>query len=176
MAELGFKGCARLMIAAVVLCCGSFTLGQDYSPRVRNPQRQGAYQLLVHAQVFTFGGVGFAATITPEEKAFHALFDTGNSLPWFKRLLKDANSEGQMYALYGLYLEDPDAFKQEVARLQTDDGPPSHWEGFTFLEKGQVRTAHGCIFGQQSKQSVIAAIKNGDFDLAFRAGGLTLTY
>ena len=176
MAEFGFRSDARLLIAAVVLCCGSVALGQDYGTKVRNAQRQSAYQVLVRAQVFTFGGVGYGSMITPEEKAFHALFGTGNSRPWFKRLLKDANSEGQMYALYGLYLEDRDAFKQEVARLSTNDGLPSHWEGFTFLEKGQVRVAHGCIFFQQSKQSVVAAIKNGDFDLAFQAGSLRLTY
>ena len=177
MVELGIKGCARLIIAmcALVLCC-SLSLAQDYSTLIRNAQTERAYQKLVHAQVFTFGGVGFGSMITPEEKAFHALVDAGNPAAGFKRLLYEANSEGQMYALYGLYLEDPDAFKKEAARLQTDECPPSHWEGFLFVEKGQVRTAHGCVFGQQSKQSVIAGIRNGDFDRAFKSSSPRLTY
>jgi hypothetical protein len=128
-----------------------------------------AYRQLVHAHVFNFGGVGWANAITPEEKAFHILIGATDRITLFKRLLREANAEGQLYALYGLYLDDPETFKKQVVRINPNFELPNRWEGLAFVPKGEVRTAHGCIFYQESMRKMIASMANGEFDHDFRS-------
>ena len=139
----------------------------DYS--VLDARTSHAYRQLVHASVFNFGGVGFANAITPEEKAFHILLGSNHRLALFKRLLRDADAEGQLYALYGLYLDDSEAFKRQMAKISPNFEPLDRWEGLAFLGKGEVRTAHGCIFYQESMRKMIASIANGEFDHDFKS-------
>ncbi len=115
-------------------------------------------------------------TITPEEKAFRVLLKSANSLALFQRLTSEGNPEGQLYALYGLYLEHPQLFKNEIERLKHDDGPPARWEGLIFIEKSKIRIGVGCLLFQQERQAVIAKIANGDFDQAFKASSSRLVY
>jgi hypothetical protein len=66
-------------------------------------------------------------------------------------LIREANGEGQLYALLGLHLLAPDIFQAEAEKLRTNDGPPERIENFTPIGKGKVRVAHGCIFFQQDR-------------------------
>jgi hypothetical protein len=158
---------------ALVLCAVT-AKAQDYSSRIRERKTEQAYRQLLHANIFNLGGIGFVLTITPEEKAFHTLLRSGNSVELFKRLLSEANPEGQLYALYGLYLEKPQLFKNEVERFKREIGPAERWERMTFIEKGKVRTGVGCVLFRQERQTLIAKIANGDFDQAFEASSSRL--
>lgn len=141
--------------------------GQDYSARVRTLETDRAFQTLTHAKIFNLGGFGFGLGVTPEERAFRLLLN--NSGVSFQRLLSEANPEGQLFALYGLYLEDREAFKGEVERLRYDDGPPERWDEMIFIEKGKIRTAVGCIVFRQDRRVLAEQMAKGDFDQAFQA-------
>jgi hypothetical protein len=135
-----------------------------------------AFQTLSRAKIFNLGGLGFVLTMTEEEKAFHVLLDSPNSIVLFKRLLNEGNPEGQMYALYGLYREDKEAFKSEVERLKLDDGPPERWEGLIYVEKGKIRIGIGCVLGWQERKMVLATMEQAGFDQAFKPIRRTVTY
>lgn len=166
----------RCALVYVLTLCPSFVLAQDYSSRLRNLEGDRAYQQLLHAKIFNFGGVGWAPMITREEKAFHALLRSSNRTELLKRLLEKANPEGQLYALYGLYLEDADAFKKEAETLEQNDGPPARWEGLVFIEKSKVRTGEGCILSREDMRAVIQRIAKGEFDPAFNSSYPRLIY
>jgi hypothetical protein len=143
--------------------------GQDYSSRVRRGQADRAFRTLTHAKIFNLGGFGFVLGVTPEERAFRLLLNSGDSRGLFRRLLREANPEGQLFGLYGLYLEDREAFKAEVDRLKYDDGPAERWDGMIFIEKSKIRTAEGCIVFEQDRPALIEKMAKGGFDQPFQA-------
>lgn len=149
---------------------------QDYSSRIRNMETDRAYRQLLHANIFNLGGAGFASTMTPEEKGFRAILKSPRSIMLFQQLLQEGNPEGQLYALYGLYLEEPDAFAREAERLKNDDGPPARSEGMMTVEKGKIRFAKGCIFSRQDRRLIIEQMAKGDFDSSFKALNATLKH
>jgi hypothetical protein len=142
--------------------------GQDYHSQVLSNETAQASRTLIHAKIFNFGGIGFAPAMTREEKAFRLLLKSEDSTALFQRLLHEANPEGQLYALYGLYLEEPVAFQTEVERLKNDDGPAERWEGMIFIEKGQIRTAVGCVLFRKDRRALLEQMANGDFDQTFK--------
>jgi hypothetical protein len=166
----------RLVLTLVVVLCPSIAQAQDYGSRLRNVETDQAYRRLLHASIFNFGGVGFSATITPEEKAFHVLLNSANKIALFQRLVSEGNPEGQLYALYGLYLEDSQLFKDAAERLKQSDGPPARWQGFIFIEKGKIQVGEGCVLFEKERRTLIARIATGNFDQAFRASGPRLVY
>ena len=177
MVSFALKRCVPVSLAIwfAAFCCGSL-VAQDYSSRLRNVRTDRAYQELLRADLFNFGGVGVALTITPGEKAFHLLMQSGKRVELLTGLLSEANPEGQLYALYGLYLEDPDNFKKEAERLNSEAGPPERLEGFIPVGKGKVRVAHGCLLFQQDRRAVIEEIAKGKFDSAFWSNHPRLRY
>ena len=163
-------------LLALAAVCPSVTHGQEYSSRIRNREKDQAFRTLTDAKIFNLGGAGFGLAITPEEKAFRLLLNSGNSGASFQRLLREGNPEGQLFALYGLYLEDREAFKSEVERLKHDDGPPERWDGMIFIEQSKIRTAVGCIFFRKDRHALLEQMANGDFDQAFKALNPTLKF
>jgi hypothetical protein len=158
--------CHLLAIAAVYPLVAQ---GQEYSARVRTLETDRAFRTLTHAKIFNLGGFGLMLGITPEEKAFRLLLESGNSVASFQRLLREANPEGQLYALYGLYLKGSGDFHSHVERLKYDDGPPERWDEMIFIEKGKIRTAVGCIVFRQDRRVLAERMAKGDFDQAFQA-------
>src|ERR1700681_3687694 len=158
-----------LILGAIAAVWPLAVQGQDYSSRVRRGQEDQAFRTLTHSKIFNLGGFGFVLGVTSEERAFRLLLNSGNSGALFRRLLREANPEGQLYGLYGLYLEDHEAFKAEVDRLKDDDGPPERWDGMIFIEKSKIRTAEGCIVFRQDSSKLIEKMAKGGFDQAFQA-------
>jgi len=177
MDDFRLKDCARLgLLICALVFVSSLTPAQDYSARVRNAQTDSAYKKLIDAHIFNFGGVGFAAQITPEEKAFRVLLESWNRVSVFKQLLNEANPEGQLYALYGLYLEDRDSFEKEAEKLKlTADLPPRRGIFFP-VEKGKVLIGRGCLLLHEDQRAVIEEIAKGKFDHAFRSNDTRLFY
>jgi len=174
MGNLEPKNYARLIIFVGLLFCSPFVWAQDYSAQVRNARTDSAYKKLLDAHIFNFGGVGFASEITPEEKAFRILLESWNAASVFKRLLSDANPEGQLYALYGLYLEDPATFRKEAEKLNLAADPPPRRGTFIPAEKGKVRVGRGCLLLYEDSRVVIEEIAKGKFDQAFRSNDTRL--
>jgi len=153
-----------LIICAHLLICVPVFAQSHISAQIRQSGNNRAYQKLLHANVFNLGGVGYGQAITAEEQAFKKLLTSIDSTSVFQRLIREANGEGQLYALLGLHLLAPDIFQAEAEKLRTNGGPPERIENFTPIEKGKVRVAHGCIFFQQDKQTVIEQIAKGAWD------------
>jgi hypothetical protein len=150
---------------------------EDYSSGLRKLAADQSYNKLLHAEIFNLGGIGWARTMTTEEEAFRKLLvESQNPLASFKRLLSEANPEGQLYALYGLYLQDRNAFREEALRLKIEDGPPERREKFISVEKGKVRVGLGCLLFQQDRRAVIEKMAEGKFDQTFKASGLVLKH
>ena len=164
-----------LVVGGVLFVCGSVA-AQDYSSGIRDPRNGRAFQTLLNAKIFNIGGVGWAMQITPEEEAFKILFQSGTSIKEFQRLVDQASPEGQLYALFGLHLMAPDIFRTEAEKLKADDGPPKREQKFTFIAKGQVRIADGCLIFTQARRKVIDQIARGEFDTRFKWSSSLLTH
>lgn len=165
-----------LIICAHLLICVPVFAQSYISPQIRQSGNNRAYQKLLHATVFNVGGVGFGQEITQEEKAFKTLLTSLDATSVFQRLISEANGEGQLYALLGLHLLAPDIFQVEVEKLRTNGGPPERIEKFIPLEKGKVRVAHGCIFFEQDRQTVIDQITKGEWDAALKSKSRVVTF
>jgi hypothetical protein len=157
-----------LVVWSVLFSSGSVA-AQDYTSRFRNLQNGRAFQKLLHAKLFNIGGVGWTSEITPEEEAFKILFESGDSIKEFQRLLNQASPEGQLYALFGLHLQAPDIFRSEAEKLRANDGPPKREQKFIFIEKGKVHIAVGCLMFYQDRRKVIDQIANREFDNRFKS-------
>jgi hypothetical protein len=164
---------ASLGLTLVLVLCPSVLWAQDYSS-IRQRSIESAYHQLLHAKIFNLGGYGFAMTISAEERAFHTLLESSKSPALLKKLLHEANPEGQMYSLYGLYLREPEVFKSELERMKSEDGPAERWEEMIFIEKGKIRTAAGCFIFRQDRQALITTIASGEFDQAFKSSSARL--
>jgi hypothetical protein len=160
---------AILVICFHLLICVPVFAQSHISAQIRQSGSSRAYQKLLHATVFNLGGVGWSQEITEEEKAFKTLLTSIDSTRVFQRLISEANGEGQLYALLGLHLLAPNIFEAEAEKLRTNGGPPERIENFTSIAKGKVRVAHGCIFSQQDRQTVIEQIAKGAWDTASRS-------
>src|SRR5712664_2540677 len=109
MVNLRSKTCASgLILIFVFVLSSSVARAQDDGSRIRKMEPDRAYQRLLHANIFNLGGAGYALAMTPEERAFRVLLKSTNSIALFQQLSREGNPEGQLYALYGFYLEEPE--------------------------------------------------------------------
>ena len=110
---------------------------------------QQAYDTLQAAGMFTIGGVGIAGTVTAEEQAFRKLLQQPDAAAQCKRLLEEATSAGQMYALLGLRTLDGAAFRAAVPRYKDT--------------KEMVATASGCIVTHLPATQIAKEIEEGHY-------------
>ena len=153
-----------LIICAHLLICAPVFAQSYISPQIRRKWDQPGLSKTVARHRIQSGRVGWGRAITPEEQAFKKLLTSIDSTRVFQRLISEANGEGQLYALLGLHLPAPDIFEAEAEKLRTNGGPPQRIENFTTIAKESVRVAHGCIFFQQDRQTVIEQIAKGAWD------------
>jgi hypothetical protein len=112
---------------------------------------QEAYQKLLSAHIFAFGGTGFAGTISAEEKAFHTIAASPNGAELFSKLLEKGTSEAQMYALCGIRKLTPDKLTAASNSFRPADA--------------EVHTMSGCILSKLSTSNVVKLITVGSYDL-----------
>jgi hypothetical protein len=99
------------------------------------------YSVLKSARIFAIGGIGREGAITPEETAFDALCKEPNAAEQFRRLLREATIEGQMYALLGLrQLHAPD-YKAQLEPYRRNTG--------------RVNTGSGCEIGPDKVSYIV---------------------
>jgi len=109
-------------------------------------------ELLKTAPLFAIGGVGYAGTISLQEKALRQVVKQKDAKLVLTKLLDKSTPEGQMYALVGLKAVDNSEFKSRL-KSYTD-------------KSNQVRTARGCIMSNRPASEIAAAIAAGHFELA----------
>src|SRR4029078_4342051 len=87
------------------------------------------HQVVKSARIFAIGGIGYAGVITDEETAFNALCKAPDAAEQFRRLLREATIEGQIYALLGLrqvgapdYKTQDDRYRRSTRKVNTGSG------------------------------------------------------
>jgi hypothetical protein len=140
----GFGRAARGLLAGLVsLVLAQHGFGVEWEP-------DKAYERLVKANVFAFGGVGFAGTTSDGEKAFHVVLASTNGLEVLKKVLKDGTREAQMYALCGLRKLAPKDYQAEAERIGA--------------EKATVKMMTGCLMFEEPVAKVVEGILSGAYD------------
>ena len=99
------------------------------------------YQVVKSARIFAIGGIGYAGVITDEETAFNALCKAPDAAEQFRRLLREATIEGQMYALLGLRQVGAPDYKTQADRYRKSTG--------------KVNTGSGCEVGPDKVSYVV---------------------
>ena len=108
---------------------------------VRAMQSDKNYQVVKSARIFAIGGIGYAGVITDEETAFNALCKAPDAAEQFRRLLREATIEGQMYALLGLRQVGAPDYKVQADRYRKSTG--------------KVNTGSGCEVGPDKVSYVV---------------------
>jgi hypothetical protein len=137
-----------LVTSLLVTCVGFFcaaAFGEETSQK-----KQEAYTFLKGTDVFVMGPFGEAGVTSDGEEALKTLLEARDAAEKFKSLLKEATLTGQLYALCGLKVVDPDAFDRAVKRC--------------LLDFRRVRTLKGCIGFDVSVSSTTKAIRSGEYD------------
>lgn len=150
-----------------VSVCLTVTAQTYRSGQLRQRELGRAHQKLLHAHIFNFGGVGFVRRITEEEKAFNLIFESIDAEKVFQQLVREANAEGQLYALFGLRAKSSASFENEAQRIRTGGGSDQRQEELTLVPKGKVRIGHGCILSEADMLTVVDEIAKGKWDWAF---------
>ncbi len=70
------------------------------------------YKILLNAKSFSVGGTGYSGVPTAETIAFKHIFLSENADKQFIKLMANANLEGKLYALCGLYFHDQSTYKR----------------------------------------------------------------
>lgn len=110
-----------------------------------------AYQQLLSAKRFAFGGIGFAGTISQEEKAFHAVAASPNAVELFTALLKNGSGEAQLYGLCGIRKSAPRSFDAQSRPVLSANL--------------KINTTSGCVVSEENASDVVARIAAGSYDL-----------
>ena len=88
-----------------------------------------------------------------------------------QRLVRNANLEGQLYALFGLRLIAPELFPAEAERLKQT--PIAHKDQLFPPPNRKVRLASGCLVYADFFQDSIDGIAAGTWDKAFHLNSRT---
>ena len=143
---------ARGLAVATVflsLACSSLLAGAP-SLETRPEPLMEAYDQLLSAKVFAFGGVGFAGVLSEGEKAFHIVAGSTNALDLFKAAVENGTPEARMYALCGIRKLAPDKVDAYAKPLQSAN--PT------------VVTMSGCLGSEEAASNVVTRIVAGSYD------------
>ena len=105
-------------------------------------EKNADYQTLLHAEFFAYGGVGYSGDLPNEMKALWRLYKEPNARDYFVRLEQEANNEGKLYALCGIYHTD---FKLYQVLMEN------------YIQNEEwVKRQDGCIFSEEMiKESIL---------------------
>ena len=85
-------------------------IGNNETSSIEINETDENYLILKSANHFSYGPTGAGGSMSKEVVAFYKVFKYEDAMDYFKKLETDANSEGKLYALCGLYLLDKTSF------------------------------------------------------------------
>ena len=141
-----------LIFIAVLLVLFSVESGYCAEPLPQTTNSiQQAYEELLAAKYFAFGGVGYAGSTSPGERAFRAVLASTNALELFSSTLAKGTDAGKLYALCGI---------RSLNKISFDDSAK-------LLKKADpiVPTMSGCFASSEKASSLIQQIANGTYDI-----------
>ena len=104
-----------------------------------------AFDRLVKTNMYAFGGVGFAGTVTQGEKDYRTIAARPTAVADFERLFAAGTPEAKAYALVAIHALSPEKF-EELSRPLRDSNI-------------ELQTAQGCILSKKRLSSVINGLQ-----------------
>ena len=101
---------------------------------------------------FAVGGIGYAAAMSPGERALREVLAQSNAAVLLENLLPEASAPGQLYALLGFRSRDRDAYKRALAAFGQ--------------RNTTVQTMRGCIRMKEQFRELVKQIDHGEYDAA----------
>ncbi len=111
------------------------------------PEIQEAYRLLRTTGTFSDSGVGVAAAMPDTVKALRLILQDSAAEKIFQQLLAEATLEGQLYALAGLYVINPESARVAAKPYQSSEQ--------------MVQTQFGCVNARMPVSEVTQQILEG---------------
>jgi hypothetical protein len=130
------------------------------SPAQRLVTRDNLIGRLSNAEIFAYGGVGFALTISQDEISYHELLSYPSAAADFERVFVEGNPQGKAYPLVGLRQTNSKRFAELAASLQTST---------TLVQIGQ-----GCVVSDIPMHALLDYIRAGLFSSPMTRNPLTL--
>jgi hypothetical protein len=127
-----------------IICCAETVSSDD------GQMQQKAYEQLLSAKFFAFGGVGFAGTTPDGEVAFRTLLASTNALSFFQSAQTNENTAARLYALSGIHKLAPESFESFARPLA--------------VANPKVMTMSGCIGMEEGASNIILRIRGGFYD------------
>jgi hypothetical protein len=140
---VGLFGAVRISLCFVV----AYLSMQGIAPAAE--EMDSVVERLANVDVFAFGGVGFAGSISPGEKDYRVILAHPAAEADFERLFTVGNLQAKCYALVGLRQVNQEKFKALSTPVRSS--------------KGTVSTMHGCIMRHETIAAVVAAIHAGNY-------------
>lgn len=97
-------------------------------------EKDSDYLCLKNAPFFAYSGVGYAGLIPEELYAFDRLMEKENALDYFHKLESEANNQGKLYALCGLYYLDYDNYAYLMEKYGASEEYVEYMEGCLWQE------------------------------------------
>jgi len=119
------RGCISIIVSVATLtsCAGTDSRPGGFAAT-------DCYATLRHSQHFSWGRVGFAASVPEEARALDGLLARPDARASMKSLFAKENAATtRLWALSGLYFADPEAFRQGVGELRGSGAGVAIMEG-----------------------------------------------
>ncbi len=129
-----------LVVFAVLLCANLACAGDATDPTLDR---------LSKVDIFAFGGIGYAGTISRGERDYKLIFSRTSAEADFERLFAVGNAQAKAYALVGIRALDQKRFTQISRSLRNS--------------KEEVITESGCIVEHQPFGALLKRIAADEF-------------
>ena len=112
-----------IFMSVIILGLSAFMLvyKNANNPLAELQYDKSAYKTLCKADTFSYGGVGYAGSMSEETEAYAKLYKSKDAKKVFLCLEKDANIQGKLYALCAFYYLDNAYYHKQVQNYMKSD-------------------------------------------------------
>lgn len=174
-----------ILIFTLTVCFFSTVLGNeknaDFDLNKLSTVGQNAYNILLKAQRFEEGLIGYAAQLSKNVISLNDLAKEKEADAAFKSLLKNAELAGQLYALCGLYYTDYDFFKKEIQNYKEKEDSLETMSGCLVFSKKVLEIVNKnaknvAIISPQETMEDWWKKNKGSYELDILHGGFPATF
>lgn len=146
-----------------------------------SPDGQKAYEMLLKAERFEQGAVGYAGTPSRFIESFNALLKEKLADEAFKSLLREASTAGKLYALCGIYFTDYESFQKEVKKYAKSSESVQTMSGCMISDEKvakivELNAANVAIIKPSQTIEEFWKINKGGYELDIAHGGFPATF
>jgi hypothetical protein len=137
---------------------------KTFDQNILSDKGKSAYHVLLGADVFALGGIGYSGETSTAETAVDILIEENAATEALTSVITDASPEGGLYALYGLRELKCTCLDQQANAIEkiTERGARNYFG--TTIPPGQVHMMSGCLGFAKKRVDVAEDIRMGKFD------------